>query len=292
MYYDRTQTLQGDTMSTTLLDVRDAQRKTWNRFSAGWKKWDGFVMPWLAPVGEKILEMAKLKDGDKILDIATGTGEPGLTAAKRLPKGSVLGVDVAEEMVTIAGQKAAAAGLKNFKAEAFDGMTLPGSGYDAVTARFYLMFVPDVVGALKEVRRVLKPGGTFSTSVWLTGPENAWAAAPGKIVGELMKTPPPPPDGVHIFRCAAPDYMRNAFTQAGFTDIKEERVPGTLLFRDVEHYWEYLNDVVAPVVMALSNAAPETREQVHQAVVKAMEPFKTAHGLAIPWAAKVVTARA
>lgn len=275
-----------------ITEIRDSQRASWNRFSRGWRKWDTFVMNWLAPVGEAIVEMAQLPPNARVLDVATGTGEPGLTAAKRLTNGSVLAVDVAEDMISVARDKSAAAGIKNYVAESYDGFRMPNGPFDAVIARFGIMFFPDVEAGLKEIRRVLKKGGRLSAGVWLGPQQNPWAAIPGKIVSEIMKTPPPAPDAPGMFRCAAPDFNRDLFQKAGFIKIEEREINGTLTFRDAEHFWEYLNDIVAPVVMALSTATLEQRQAVKKAVSEAVASFKTDKGLVFPWTAKVTAGEA
>src|SRR5262245_66348141 len=79
-----------DVMETALEQVRDQQQATWNKFSAGWKKWDDLVLSWIGPVAEALLDAAKLKPTSHLLDVASGTGEPGLTAAARIPQGRVM----------------------------------------------------------------------------------------------------------------------------------------------------------------------------------------------------------
>src|SRR5690242_8077349 len=102
--------------------IRDAQRKTWNKFSSGWQKWDDFVMSWFKVKAEGLMNLAGLKPGMDVLDVATGTGEPGLSAARRVTPGKVVAVDVAEDMIAIAEAKGNSQGLANFRALAYDGL--------------------------------------------------------------------------------------------------------------------------------------------------------------------------
>jgi ubiquinone/menaquinone biosynthesis C-methylase UbiE len=78
---------QGVLMPSQLEQIRDQQRETWDKFSSGWKKWDELVLNWLAPVGQDLIRCAALEDDSNVLDVAAGTGEPGLTAATLVPKG-------------------------------------------------------------------------------------------------------------------------------------------------------------------------------------------------------------
>ena len=93
--------------SSNLDQIRDQQRETWDRFSTGWKKWDAMVLGWLAPYGEAMIRHAKLREDSNVLDVAAGTGEPGLTAAARVPRGRVTVTDLAERMLAVTAENAA-----------------------------------------------------------------------------------------------------------------------------------------------------------------------------------------
>ena len=149
-------------------EIRNRQRQYWNALSSGWKKWDAFIMEWFRPVGEKLLEMASLEDGFLVLDVATGSGEPGLSAAKRIGKGRVIGVDPSEEMLAIAREKAKHLGVRNYETRLLESATLPFAAdhFNAVTCRFGVMFFPDMLFGVKEMVRVLKPGCWLAVSVW------------------------------------------------------------------------------------------------------------------------------
>src|ERR1700730_16338084 len=131
----------------TAEEIRNRQRQYWNAISPGWKKWDPFIMEWFRPVGEKLLEMASLEDGFLVLDIATGSGEPGLSAAKWIGKGRVIGVDSSEDMLAIAREKAQNLGMRNYETRLLESAALPfpADHFDAVTCRFGVMFFPDLL---------------------------------------------------------------------------------------------------------------------------------------------------
>jgi ubiquinone/menaquinone biosynthesis C-methylase UbiE len=94
-------------MSSNLDQIRDQQRETWDQFSAGWKKWDEMVLGWLAPFGEAMIRHANLKEDSRVLDVAAGTGEPGLSAAALVPQGHVTVTDLSERMLAVAAENAA-----------------------------------------------------------------------------------------------------------------------------------------------------------------------------------------
>ena len=102
-------------MPSQLEQIRDQQRETWDKFSSGWKKWDELVLNWLAPVGQDLIRSAALKDDSNVLDVAAGTGEPGLTAATLVPKGRVTVTDLSDRMLEVAAENAGRRRLKNFQ---------------------------------------------------------------------------------------------------------------------------------------------------------------------------------
>src|SRR5688572_8606171 len=112
-------------MNEQLTEIRDQQKQSWNKFSPGWKKWDGLMMEFLRPMGEEIITAIQPSGNDKVLDIAAGTGEPGLTIASMLDGGSVVITDLAEDMLDIAKENAAIRGLTNIETKVCDVSELP-----------------------------------------------------------------------------------------------------------------------------------------------------------------------
>ncbi|MEI9945041.1 MAG: class I SAM-dependent methyltransferase [Chitinophagaceae bacterium] len=155
-------------MGPQQLEIRQQQKDSWNKFSAGWKKWDEMTMEFLGPVGKEIISSIKPSGNDYILDIAAGTGEPGLTIAGMLQGGKVMITDLAEDMLVIAKENAATRGITNIETIACDVCELPfvDNSFDKISCRFGFMFFPDMQLAANEMARVLKPGGKIATSVW------------------------------------------------------------------------------------------------------------------------------
>ncbi len=188
----------------TLNDLKDQQRQSWNRFSSGWKKWDDFVMGWLKPVGDKIIEAAELQEDYEVLDCATGTGEPGLTAASIVKKGKVTATDLSERMIQIAEENGRQRGLKNFEAIVCDTDEMPFENkyFDAVISRFGIIFFADIQNGVDELVRVLKPGHNLAASVWAEPGNNPWASVPMGVIRAVLQLPPPPAGQPGIFQCA------------------------------------------------------------------------------------------
>src|SRR5258708_35369583 len=121
--------------------IREQQKQVWNKVSSGWKKWDAFIMQFMRPIGDAIIERLEIKEDDIVLDIAAGTGEPGLTIAAIAKKGKVIGTDLSEEMLQIAQTNAVAKGLKNYSTKASDVCQLPfdGNTFTKISCRMGFM---------------------------------------------------------------------------------------------------------------------------------------------------------
>ncbi len=273
----------------TFDEIRETQRKTWNKFSPGWQKWDSFVMSWLRPIGDTMLDVCQLRERDKVLDIATGTGEPGLSAAKRVQSAEVTGVDLAEDMVGIAQQNAQKHGVTNYTARVADACRLPfeDNSFDAVICRHGIMFVPDVPTAMKELNRVLKSSGRLVVSSWGPPPKNDWATTALGIVNKMLSVPPPPADGPGLFRCSQDGALAAILNNSQFVQSRQMEVKGEISFNSAHHYWEFMTDVVAPVVAALAKSDSATQEAVKAAVINEVEKRRQNGAVKLNWQAWV-----
>ena len=187
-------------------DIRSAQQASWNKFSPGWRKWDSTTMAWLAPHGDAIIGHLQPNGAARVLDVAAGTGEPGLSLAQRLAKGRVVLTDLADGMLQVARDKATAAGITNVDFELADACRLPfpDGSFDAVSCRLGFMFFPDMVVAAKEMTRVLKPGGRLATTVWGAPDANYWITCMMQNIQRHIAMPAPEPGAPGMFRCAQP----------------------------------------------------------------------------------------
>lgn len=282
-------------MSTQTEQIREQQKETWNKFSPGWKKWDDLTMDFLKPMGDEIIRMIQPKDGDTVLDVAAGTGEPGLTIASMIPKGKVIVTDLAEGMLEIARENASKRGLKNLETKIADvcALPFPDNTFDAISCRFGYMFFPDMVLATKEMVRVLKPSGRIATSVWNIPEKNFWITASMGTINNIMLPiaigiPPPPADAPGMFRCAGKGMMENLFRQAGLKNISEKEVEGKLKSETVDTYWSFITEVAAPVVAALGKADEATRQKIKEEVFKKVNQKYPGGNIAIDGSAIVI----
>jgi len=256
-------------MTSQLESIRQQQKDSWNKISCGWKKWDHMTMEFLKPMGDEIIRTLNIKKDDIVLDVAAGTGEPGLTIATMATKGKVFITDIAEKMVEIARENAIARGILNVETITAEVSELPfaDNTFDAISCRFGFMFFPDMELAAKEMVRVLKPGGRIATSVWNIAEKNFWVTAIMKSINKNIELPAPLPNAPGMFRCAADGFMTDLFKIAGLKNIKETEVTGKLNCGDASGYWNFMNEVAGPVAAALSKVNEQVKTTIKDEVI-------------------------
>ncbi|MDP1810163.1 MAG: class I SAM-dependent methyltransferase [Sediminibacterium sp.] len=259
-------------MEQQLEQIRQQQKESWNKFSAGWKKWDDLTMDFLQPMGNEIIRLLNPKNDEVVLDVAAGTGEPGLTIASMLNGGKVIITDLAEDMLEIAREHAARRGIKNIETLACDVCEMPfaDNTFDAISCRFGFMFFPDMLLAAKEMVRVLKPGGRIATAVWGVPEKNFWVTAIMGTINKNMQLPAPPPGAPGIFRCAGDGFISDLFLQAGLKNISAKEVNGKLNCKTTDVYWNMMTEIGAPIVAALSKADEAMKEKIKKEVYQAV----------------------
>ena len=271
-------------------EIRDVQRAAWAGLSAGWEKWDSVIMDQLGPVGTAIIERLGIADDQQHLDIATGTGEPGLTVARLAPRGHVVLTDLAAEMLGIATRRANAQGITNVETRVCSADDLPfgDAAFDSISVRFGYMFFPDVAKATAEFARVLKPGGRLCSSVWAGPGENPWTAIAMQAIAAEVVLAPPDPDGPGMFRCAAPGYVSALYEAAGLRDVAEWDVGVELVTRSPAQYWEMISEHVSLAVAALQQVGEPARERIAEAVIAKASTYEEDGEVRIPGVARCI----
>jgi ubiquinone/menaquinone biosynthesis C-methylase UbiE len=279
-------------MNPQLEEIREQQKQSWNNFSQGWKKWDDLTMDFLRPMGEAIIKAIKPFGKDIVLDIASGTGEPGLTIATMLSGGKVVLTDLSDDMLAIARENADKRGISNIDTTACDVCSLPfeNESFNAISCRFGFMFFPDMQLAASEMARVLKPGSRIATSVWNIPEKNFWVTAMMGTINKNMELPKPPLGAPGMFRCCPPGLMRSIFELAGFKNIREEEVKTTLNSGTIDTYWNMMTEVGAPIVAALNKADECMRNKIKEEVFALIGQKYTEGKVAIEGSAIIISA--
>jgi ubiquinone/menaquinone biosynthesis C-methylase UbiE len=179
------------------------QRQMWDNAAAGWQAWWENIERGAQKVSDRLVEMAEIKPGDKVLDIATGIGEPAVTAAKRVkPSGKVVATDISPQMIAIAKSRAKSLDLDSimeFREGDAEKLDLPKSSFNAILSRWGLMFLPNLPATLAEIRKLLIPGGRFAAAVWSTPPKVPFLDLAFSTVRKQINAPPAPPASWDLF---------------------------------------------------------------------------------------------
>ena len=277
-------------MNQQLKDQVDQQKKSWDKYSKGWKKWDAILTKSINPVSEKMIESLHVNGNEKVLDVASGTGEPGITLSKLLKQGSINAIDLSEKMVAIANERAHELGCNNYKSEVAESSEIPfdDSHFDDILCRFGVMFFPDLKSSLQEFARVLKPGGTLVLAVWASPDKNPFVSVMSMPIVEKLSLPRPLPDAPGIFRFAKPGLLKEIVTDAGFKEVSELTVSGEIVYDSPEHYWELMSDVAGPVMEALKNAPAEVVDDVKKTVLNKVAGNESNGKFPLKWEAIIV----
>ena len=259
-------------------DIKSLQHANWSAISAGWRKHDDLITNGTAPATERMLDVAGIGVGMRLLDLASGTGEPALTAARRVgPDGFVLATDLVEDMLAFAREKAARDSLGHVEFRCCDAETLEveESSFDALTCRWGIMFMPDPTVALARARAALRPGGRAAVATWSAPEKNPFAALPLSVVQRHANVPAPPPDAPGIFAFADPERLKAVMEQAGFTEITVEEVHVPMMEVDSgAAYWQVMRDLAGPIVALIEQLPPETQTKVAEEIGEAAEALR------------------
>ena len=261
--------------------LKDEQRRDWDAAAAGWKKWWPVFERCAQHVSDRLVELAAIKAGSRVLDVATGNGEPALTAARRAgASGRVIATDQSGGMLAIARERAGAQGVTNIEFRQTDGeaLAIAERDFDAIVCRWGLMFMPDVKAALRGMHERLRAGGRLATSVWATADKVPMIAVGAEAVRRIAKLPPPVPGALGPLRLADESMMRAALAEAGFKEITVERIAVTFELDSVDDFVNFRRDVSAQFRMLLESQPAEARAQIIAAVAEGARAYADAGG--------------
>jgi SAM-dependent methyltransferase len=272
---------------------KNAQREQWNKDGAAWRRRTPFLERWYGEATRQMLDLARVQPGQRILDIAAGAGEPAVSAAERVgPGGYVLATDISEGIVELARQVALERGLKQIETRAMDGENpdLPDACFDAVLCRLGLMYMPHPVTALREWRRVLKPGGRVAVAVFSTPERNPWGAVPASIFRRRAELPPPLPGQPGPFSLGAPGMLESLFREAGFAGPEVRAVPVPHRATSAAEYVQVAREAFGGFNAMMAERSAEERESAWNEVETSMRSFEAAGRFEAPGECLVVAA--
>lgn len=255
---------------------RRVQRYGWDKASVYYESsWQNQ----LKPAQDKLVEMANLQPGEKIIDIACGTGLVSFPAAEILgKKGVILGTDISDKMVEICNRLAKEKNNPNLNFKRMDAeeLNVSDNEYDAALCALGMMYFPDPLKALREMFRVIKPGGRAIAAVWGQRDKCGWAEI-FEIVDRRVSSEVCP----MFFNLGNPNVLELNFKAAGFSDIITERLKSPLIYNsDEEAYGAAFSG--GPVALAYNKFGEDVKKQVHQEYLDSIRPFKKGKGYAVP----------
>ncbi|HET6370330.1 MAG TPA: class I SAM-dependent methyltransferase [Nitrospiria bacterium] len=207
----------------------------WNEMAKTFDTW----LPYIQPVADRLIDALDLKPGLKVLDVACGTGEPGLTIARRW-KGrvEVLGIDAAEGMIGVCSRKVTEERLDgiNYRAMKAEEITFPDGSYDRVISRFGVMLFDDPLKGLREMFRVLRHGGRMAFSVWSEFDKVQAASIPFRLLSKQFPENDRPPEP-KMATLGAPGKLEALLKDAGIPGYRIEPLRLTYTFDDPEDLW-------------------------------------------------------
>lgn len=276
--------------------IKQQQRIDWDAAAAGWKQWWNIFERAAQHVSDRLVELAVVRPADRVADLATGIGEPAITAARRVgAAGRVVAIDKSPGMLAVARERAASLGLGNleFRVGDIESLAADEHTFDAATCRWGLMFVPGLDAAARGIRHALKPGAHFATAVWSTPDKVPMISLGAEAVRTLAGLPQRQPGALDPFRLADVSILARALQRAGFSEVRSEPLEVVFEFASVDEFSRFRAAVSAPLRAVLERCAPAVREQILRATAEAAAPYRRADGsLRLPNETLWVAARA
>jgi ubiquinone/menaquinone biosynthesis C-methylase UbiE len=264
---------------------KSAQREQWNKDGAAWRRWNPVLDHWYGEATRQMLDQARIRPGQRILDIAAGAGEPAVSAALRVgPGGYVLATDISEGIVELARQVALERGLRQIETRTMDGeqLDLPDASFDAVLCRLGLMYMPHPVAALRAWRRVLKDGGRVAVVVFSTPERNSWGAVPAAIIRQRAQLPPPVAGQPGPFSLGNPGALESLFREAGFAHPEVSAIPAPHRSGSAAEYVRVASEAFGGFNAMMGRLSPPERASVWREVEETLRRFESPGGFEAP----------
>lgn len=276
----------------------------WSESAPYWEKYRPVITGMFAPVAQALMEDARIGNGNAVLDLATGPGEPALTIAETVgPEGMVVGTDVAPEMVEAAQREATRRKLQNARFEVVfsggqgtDSLPFPDNTFDAAVSRFGVMFFPNPAECLREVLRVLKPRGRVALAVWSLQEKNPFDHVVSRVVERIMSLYVEPaavkPSPSDMFRFAKPGDLLGVLVNAGATEASERLLEFSIRAPlSAEDFWTLRSEMSEKMRTKLALLSEAQRAELAREAIEGIRAYSVESGISIPAEVLIVSGR-
>lgn len=268
--------------ASDLQAFKAAMRDQWDRSAPGWNNHAALIGAWLARATDAMLEMAGVGPGARVLDVAAGSGEQTLTIADRVgPSGFVLATDLSPAIVALAQANAQRAGHSHVQVQVADGEQLgvEAASFDAAVSRLGVMFFPNPLQGLIEMRNALRPGGGVCTMVFAAPERNPCVTI---LMSTAMKHAGLPPRDPYqpggLLSLGKPGLVDSLFTQAGLLDVATTSIDAPFKMPSVRHYIDFIRSSASPVLQILARLEPAAADAAWAEIEQRLSAFNTATG--------------
>ncbi len=258
----------------------------WRESAKYWSQHSETIHKMFVPLTRALIERAGIHQGQHVLDVAGGAGEPSLTIAEVVgPGGSVTFTDGVAEMVETARARAQQRSLTNIKFQqtVAESLPFPDESFDVVVSRLGVMLFADPDAAMRQMLRVLKPGGRLAFAVWGKSDINPFCYLVTRVMDSHVKSPAADPDAPSAFRFAEPGKLTKVMTQAGAIDVKED-----IVTFDIEapisprQFWTMRSQTSDTLREKLTTLSADEQAQIAVEIEQAVKEFFPAGQMKFP----------
>jgi ubiquinone/menaquinone biosynthesis C-methylase UbiE len=263
------------------VEFREGQRSQWNSAATGWRKWSQLIDGAASGISDRLVELAGVERGNRVLDVAAGYGEPSLTAARAAgPEGRVVATDISPEMIAFGRERATAAGVENIEFVEADASSLdfPESSFDAAVSRWGIIFDPDGEAAAARVRTFLRPGARIAISSWGPPERVLFLAIPMRTALARLDAQPPPPGTPGPLSRPTPEAIGGLLEGGGFSDVEVEEATVSFEWVSPEEFTTFIKEIAPPISAMIAPHPPDVQEATWAAITEAIRAHASEDG--------------
>jgi SAM-dependent methyltransferase len=259
--------------------------ETWRAAAPAWERERPLLWEAARGVSEWMVARTDPQPGERVLELACGSGDTGFLAAARIcPSGHLVSTDQAPEMVAAAQRRAAELGLTNVECRTLDAeqMDLPDSSFDVALCRWGYMLMLDPLTALRETRRVLDRDGRLALAVWTDPSRNPWTNVIAGVLVERELLPKPDPNGPGMFRLGEPAVLEALLRDAGFDSVELEELEVHWRFASFDELWRVFTSLSSLTATALAGLEEGDVNELRAEAERRCQPYRDGNGFVLP----------